>query len=133
MIPEMVDHGYDKKFSAALTAAAGTIGVIIPPSIPFVIYGVVSGTICYRFIYGRISSRNYDGTCIDHCMLIWSQKRMDTEEKGKRSTLKEIGKSFKEMRYGRFYLRLLSWEEFIQDCSLPTEAAVVFCCIFPLS
>ena len=44
MIPEMVDHGYNKPFSAALTAAAGTIGVIIPPSIPFVIYGVVSGT-----------------------------------------------------------------------------------------
>lgn len=44
MIPEMVEHGYDKKFSAALTAAAGTIGVVIPPSIPFVIYGVVSGT-----------------------------------------------------------------------------------------
>lgn len=44
MIPEMVNHGYNKSFSAALTAAAGTIGVIIPPSIPFVIYGVVSGT-----------------------------------------------------------------------------------------
>ncbi len=44
MIPEMVSHGYNKPFSAALTAAAGTIGVIIPPSIPFVIYGVVSGT-----------------------------------------------------------------------------------------
>lgn len=44
MIPEMVNHGYNKSFSTALTAAAGTIGVIIPPSIPFVIYGVVSGT-----------------------------------------------------------------------------------------
>jgi tripartite ATP-independent transporter DctM subunit len=44
MIPEMVKHGYSKSYSAALTAAAGTIGVIIPPSIPFVIYGVVSGT-----------------------------------------------------------------------------------------
>lgn len=43
MIPEMVRHGYSKGFSAALTAAAGTIGVIIPPSIPFVIYGVVAG------------------------------------------------------------------------------------------
>lgn len=43
MIPQMVEHGYSKPFSAALTAAAGTIGVIIPPSVPFVIYGVVSG------------------------------------------------------------------------------------------
>lgn len=44
MIPEMVNHGYSKPFSVALTAAAGTIGVIIPPSVPFVIYGVVSGS-----------------------------------------------------------------------------------------
>lgn len=43
MIPQMVNHGYSKGFSTALTAAAGTIGVIIPPSVPFVIYGVVSG------------------------------------------------------------------------------------------
>ena len=36
MIPEMERHGYDKSFSSALVAASGTIGVIIPPSIPFV-------------------------------------------------------------------------------------------------
>ena len=42
-IPEMKKKGYDLGYSAALTASAGTIGVIIPPSIPFVIYGVVSG------------------------------------------------------------------------------------------
>lgn len=44
MIPGMEEHGYDKSYSAALAAAAGTIGVIIPPSIPFVLYGVVVGT-----------------------------------------------------------------------------------------
>jgi C4-dicarboxylate transporter DctM subunit len=43
MIPGMVKRGYDKGFATGLTATAGTIGVIIPPSIPFVIYGVVSG------------------------------------------------------------------------------------------
>jgi C4-dicarboxylate transporter DctM subunit len=44
MIPEMEKRGYDKSFATGLTATAGTIGVIIPPSIPFVIYGVASGT-----------------------------------------------------------------------------------------
>ena len=44
MIPAMEEKGYDKAFSASLAAASGTIGVIIPPSVPFVIYGVVSGT-----------------------------------------------------------------------------------------
>jgi len=44
MIPAMEEKGYDKSFSASLSAAAGAIGVIIPPSVPFVIYGVVSST-----------------------------------------------------------------------------------------
>ena len=41
MIPEMEKAGYDKAFSAALMAVAGAIGVIIPPSIPMVNFGVV--------------------------------------------------------------------------------------------
>lgn len=43
MIPEMEKRGYDRAFATGLTATAGTIGVIIPPSIPFVVYGVASG------------------------------------------------------------------------------------------
>ena len=42
MIPAMKERGYDSGFAAALAACAGSIGVIIPPSIPFVIYGVVA-------------------------------------------------------------------------------------------
>ena len=43
MIPEMVKHGYDRNFSAATSASGGCIGTIIPPSIPFVTYGVLTG------------------------------------------------------------------------------------------
>lgn len=43
MIPSMKDKKYPGPFAAALTAASGSIGVIIPPSIPFVIYCVISG------------------------------------------------------------------------------------------
>lgn len=41
-IPEMKREGYDPAYATAIAAAAGTIGVIIPPSIPFVIYGVAA-------------------------------------------------------------------------------------------
>ena len=40
VIPSMLAAGYDKKFTLAVIAAAGSIGVIIPPSIPMVIYSV---------------------------------------------------------------------------------------------
>ena len=42
LIPRMTDRGYDKGFAGAITASAGSIGVIIPPSIPFVLYGCVA-------------------------------------------------------------------------------------------
>ena len=42
MIPAMVQEGYDKGFSSALMANAGAIGIIIPPSIAFVVYGVIA-------------------------------------------------------------------------------------------
>jgi C4-dicarboxylate transporter DctM subunit len=55
MLPEMEKRGYDKDFATGLTATAGTIGVIIPPSIPFVIYGVVaSASIGELFIAGIV-------------------------------------------------------------------------------
>ncbi|MCE7639395.1 TRAP transporter large permease [Vibrio fluvialis] len=42
MIPEMERVGYKRPFSAAITAAAGITGVMIPPSIPLIIYGVTA-------------------------------------------------------------------------------------------
>jgi len=39
----MVDNGFKPKFSASIVAAAATIGPVIPPSIPFVLYGALTG------------------------------------------------------------------------------------------
>lgn len=43
-IPVLVSLGYDKVFAATLCAAAGGIGIIIPPSIPFIMYGTLTST-----------------------------------------------------------------------------------------
>lgn len=42
-IKAMKEQGYDPGFAAAVTAASSTIGPIIPPSVPIVLYGVISG------------------------------------------------------------------------------------------
>ena len=39
MQPEMAKNGYDERFAAATAAAGGTVGIIIPPSIIFIVYG----------------------------------------------------------------------------------------------
>ncbi len=55
MIPAMREKGYAGDFSAALIACAGTIGTMIPPSIPMIIYGVTTGTsIGALFIAGAV-------------------------------------------------------------------------------
>ncbi len=43
MIPAMVKAGYDRNFSTAVQAVGGTTGIIIPPSVPLVLYGVSAG------------------------------------------------------------------------------------------
>ncbi|WP_019414034.1 TRAP transporter large permease [Paenisporosarcina sp. TG20] len=53
LIPAMVKKGYDKSFSTAVQAAGGTIGVMIPPSVPLVLYGVTAGvSVSSLFIAG---------------------------------------------------------------------------------
>ena len=40
MVPTMIERGYSRDFSLALIAASGCLGILIPPSIPMVVYGV---------------------------------------------------------------------------------------------
>lgn len=40
MIPAMVKRGYDKGYASAVTASSGGLGIVIPPSIPMVIFGI---------------------------------------------------------------------------------------------
>ncbi|SHF61937.1 C4-dicarboxylate transporter, DctM subunit [Modicisalibacter ilicicola DSM 19980] len=40
-IPEMTQRGYAKSFTLGLLAAGGTLGILIPPSIPLIVYGVI--------------------------------------------------------------------------------------------
>jgi C4-dicarboxylate transporter DctM subunit len=54
LIPAMERAGYPKAFSAALVGAASTIGPVIPPSIPFVIYGGITGVSVGRLFLGGV-------------------------------------------------------------------------------
>jgi len=54
-IKAMKDHGYPIDFSVGVTAASATLGPIIPPSLPFVIYGMMAGvSIGQLFLAGVI-------------------------------------------------------------------------------
>jgi len=52
MIPLMVEKGYDKEYCAPLLACGGSIGPIIPPSIPLLIYGVMANVSVAKLFIG---------------------------------------------------------------------------------
>lgn len=92
MIPAMVQKGYDKSFSTAIQAAGGTIGVMIPPSVPMILFGVIAGaSISDLFIAGILPGIMVGISLIVVAYFI-SRKRGYGKEEG--SSIKDVFTSF---------------------------------------
>ena len=123
MVPYMVKNNYHKNFAAGLISSAGGLGIIIPPSIPMVIYGVCTTvSIGDLFIAGIGPGILVGVTLIITSMLI-----------GKKRGYKGTGYSFSWGEFGKA-IREAKWALFVPVIILggiyggiftPTEAAVV--------
>ncbi|WP_313343852.1 TRAP transporter large permease [Sedimentibacter sp.] len=127
-IPILINLGYDKAFTTALVAVAGGLGVIIPPSIPFILYGMSTGTsVGELFIAGVIP-----GLLIGFLLMIYAYYycKKNGEDKEK------INASVKELRDKGFLTVLMdsSWAlltpviilgSIYSGIASPTEAAVL--------
>ncbi|MFO7289048.1 MAG: TRAP transporter large permease [Bacillota bacterium] len=94
LIPMMVERGYDKKVPTAIVSSAGIIAPIIPPSIPMILFGVVSGVSITQLFMGGI----VPGLLIAvGLMLVWFyMSRKETAELPPRKSVKEILTATKE-------------------------------------
>ena len=54
LVPPMIKQKYPADYSAAVTASSAVIGIIIPPSIPFILYGIITNTSIARMFLGGI-------------------------------------------------------------------------------
>lgn len=123
MIPQMVEHGYSKGFSTSLTAAAGTIGVIIPPSVPFVIYGVVSGaSITQMFTAGFLPGILMGVALMIVCYIV--SKKNGYKGSDERNSLKEIFHTFIDA-FWAIMSPVIILGGIYAGIFTPTEAAVV--------
>lgn len=123
MIPAMVGYGYDKKFATAVVVAAGALGIIIPPSIPMVIYGV-SGSVSIgdMFIAGILP-----GVLIGAVMMGWSyiySKKKKYKGNGEKFTIKRALSGINEAKWAIF-IPVLILGGIYGGVFTPTEAAVV--------
>ena len=88
VVPTMLEKGYSKRFTLALIATAGSIGVVIPPSIPMVIYGVststsISGMFMAGFLPGILIGIGLIICCYFYC------KKQGWKGDDRRYTVKE--------------------------------------------
>jgi tripartite ATP-independent transporter DctM subunit len=117
----MEDAGYDPEFGAAITAASATVGPIVPPSIPFVVYATIAEVSIGALFLGGI----LPGICLGLSLMIFiyivSVKRGYQKTKFNFITLL---KTFKEAFWAMLTPVILIGG-IVGGVTTPTEAAVV--------
>ena len=122
LFPEMDKRGYERSFSAAIIAAAGETGIIIPPSVPLVVYGVIAGVSIGDLFLGGVTPGLFMGLSL--CFLIYyiSKKRGYGGEKFK--GVRNIWTSFRDAAWG-LAMPVIILGGIYGGIFTPTEAAVV--------
>ena len=121
-IKAMVDEGYDPDFSVGITAASSTIGPIIPPSSPMVLYGIMSGTSIGALFMAGIPTGILMAGFMMLVVYIISKKR--NYPKSRRASLPEIWKAFKEA-FWALLSPLILIVGMLSGFATPTETAAV--------
>ncbi|MBI2455215.1 MAG: TRAP transporter large permease [candidate division NC10 bacterium] len=123
-IQAMLKAGYDRRFSAAVTAASSTIGPIIPPSIPFVIFGSMTGTSVGRLFLGGFLPGLVMGLALMITVYIVAEQRGYPRER--RATLRELLDSGLDGA-AALGAPVIIIGGILAGIFTPTEAAVVAC------
>ncbi len=127
-IPILIGLGYDKTFSTSVVAVAGGLGVIIPPSIPFIMYGMASGAsvsdlFLAGIIPGLVIAALLMGYAVFFCKKNGEDKVRIQAEIGKLHE-KGFGKVFKES-FWAILSPVIVLGCIYSGITSPTEAAVI--------
>ena len=122
-IPAMIERGYDKFFACALVAAAGAIGVMIPPSNPFVVYGVSAQVSIGDLFIGGIIPGVLTGAVLILYAYFYSRKRGWKGEDRVR-TMETLGKSVWNAKWA-LMVPVIVLGGIYGGLMTPTEAAAV--------
>ncbi|MBS4193077.1 TRAP transporter large permease [Bacillus sp. FJAT-49705] len=124
MIPAMVARKYDGGFAAAISASAGSIGVIIPPSIPFVLYGVIGSVSVGSLFLAGIIPGLLIGSGLMITSYIISKKQGYKPEQVKVFDFKSVWKATYDAKWA-LLIPVIILGGIYGGIFSPTEAAVV--------
>lgn len=122
-IPAMIQRGYDKYFAAAIVACAGAIGVMIPPSNPFVVYGVSAQVSISKLFMGGIVPGILTGLVLMVITYFYSKKKGWRGEPRERS-LKTFSKAVWDAKWA-LMVPVIILGGIYGGYMTPTEAAAV--------
>ena len=97
-IPEMLKRNYERTVVLGAVAAGGTLGILIPPSIPMILYGAITGESIGQLFMGGLVPGILLGVALMIMTAIIARKR--NYPKGQRYTPKEFFKIFKDAFLG---------------------------------
>ncbi len=124
LIPAMTDVGYSPASSSALMATSGAIGVIIPPSISFVLYGSITGVSIGKLFMGGVIPGLIMGTTLVLAMMFVSRKL--TLKTLPKETRKKQAVAFKDAVWA-LMMPVIILGGIYGGIFTPTEAAAVAC------
>jgi len=123
MIPAMIRRGYDLRFATVTVAAAGSLGVIIPPSIDMIMFSVAGNTsIGDLFLAGILP-----GIFIGCCLMVWAyiySKRAGYKGSGDKPSIKKILKEINNSKWA-LTIPIIILGGIYSGIFTPTEAASI--------
>lgn len=123
VVPSMLERGYDKGFSYALIAAAGCLGVIIPPSITMVTYGVATNASISTLFMAGFAPGIVVGICLIAVAMLYCVKR-GYKGNGLKFSFKRVGATFVSA-IGALLVPIIILGGIYSGTFTPTEAAAV--------
>jgi C4-dicarboxylate transporter DctM subunit len=122
MIPALVKARYDEKFTVGIVTAAGSLGILIPPSIPMVVYCLATGEpIGKLFLAGVVPGLVLASIFALQCYVAGKRQNF---ERARRPTLREMGASLKDGGWG-LMMPVIVLGGIYLGVFTPTEAAAV--------
>lgn len=127
VVPTMLKEGYSKRFTLALIACAGGIGVIIPPSIPMVFYGVSTNTsIGDLFKAGFVPGILIGVSLIIYCYIKAKKEGWEGKKTDEKFSWRVAGKAIWDGKWALLN-PLIILGGIYSGVFTPTEAAAVAC------
>ncbi|MDO5351914.1 MAG: TRAP transporter large permease [Succinatimonas sp.] len=122
MYPEMVKRGYPKSYSAAVQAIGGTLGIVIPPSTVFVIYGNITNTSVAKLLMAGILPGIICGIAL--CLWAYIKARKENFPRESGFSFIRFLKSFKSAVWA-LLMPIVILGGIYSGIFTPTESAVV--------